>query len=148
MSKKNIATSQNEESNPLKIDKVEKRISKEKKKTLGLIKKWLSSIQMFYELLKQEQQDQQDRACRDQEEEFQIVEADEQFAQSVKSLVIEPFGKRLNQDLIELFQDLELPEKFLQDLKLAQQHSPRRSSRKPQTPVKLTKEVIPLSIGS
>ena len=77
MSKKNIATSQNEESNPLKIDKAEKRISKEKKKTLGLIKKWLSSIQMFYELLKQEQQDQQDRACRDQEEEFQIVEADE-----------------------------------------------------------------------
>ena len=57
----------------------------------------------------------------------------------MRDLVIKPFGRFLNQDLVELFTKLDFKDKIIKELKAAIDNEPRKNSRKPQTPTKLQK---------
>lgn len=82
--------------------------------------------------------DQQDRMARYEattDDDILYIDYDREFAAYVNDYVIQPFGKTLNQDLMDLFQKrLDLGEGILKSLKDAA--NLRHTARKPQTPIK------------
>ena len=59
------------------------------------------------------------------------MDYDAKFHRDVLDFVITPFGRRLNQDLVEVCAKLDFPEKILRDLKVAIDGEPRKNLRKP-----------------
>lgn len=73
------------------------------------------------------------------------VDPDQLFKQRVQDFIVFPFGKKLNQEILTIFQQLDLPESFLADLKRVNSIEPRKTSRKPCTPSRIEKEQITFS---
>ena len=65
---------------------------------------------------------------------------DTKFWKMINEYVIIPFGKRLNQELTEVFIKLDFPERAIKGLR--ESNDGRKSQRKPQTPSKIQKEQI------
>lgn len=57
-------------------------------------------------------------------------------------IVIDPFGDKLNSEVVQVFTKLDFPDKFIDEVKKTNQMTPRRNARKPATPIKLTKEEL------
>ena len=73
----------------------------------------------------------------------------EKFTKTLRDFVIEPFAKLMNADIIQIFNELDFNEKLIQEIKQINECTPRRNSRKPQTPIKITKqEIIPLNLNA
>ena len=53
------------------------------------------------------------------------------FNKIIEDFIIKPFGKKLNQDLIELFTKLDFSEKVIKDLKAVIETEKRKNLRKP-----------------
>lgn len=95
---------------------MEKRISKEKRKCLQAVEKHMQTIQFSYQMLKSDQNDVLQNAVSD---DFQYIDYDRCFGEFVIKFIVTPFGKPLNQDLMELFsqQKLDLNESLIKELK-------------------------------
>jgi hypothetical protein len=100
------------------VDALEARITKEKKRLFAIVKDQIGSIQ--YEMM-MDKSDQQDRISRYDatcEEDFKYIDYDKEFVACINDYVIQPFGKQLNQDLLELFSKrLDLGEVILKSLR-------------------------------
>lgn len=70
------------------------------------------------------------------------------FNKIIDEFIIKPFGKKLNQDLLELFTKLDFSDKLIKDLKAVIEGDKRKNLRKPQTPVKIQKEQISKGDGN
>lgn len=75
------------------LDKVEKRVQKEKAKALKLVKNELKQVQFEYSLIKMDQVDKIHQVCDSQDT---YVDADLEFFILMRDFIIKPFGKRLN----------------------------------------------------
>jgi hypothetical protein len=96
-------------------------------------------------MLKSDQNDVLQNAVSD---DFQYIDYDKRFNEFVIKFIIIPFGKPLNQDLMELFsqQKLDLNETLIKDLKATVLiDGARKSLRKPQTPTKIAPNSLLMS---
>lgn len=103
----------------------EKRLTKEKQKSLKLIKKQLQQLQLEYQMLRVEV----DTITISSQEVY--VDPLVKFNKIIEDFIIKPFGKKLNQDLIELFTKLDFSEKVIKDLKAVIETEKRKNLRKP-----------------
>ena len=112
------------------------------------MKKQFRALQFHYDMLRIEQADL--AHLNPESPECQAyLDVDQRFTFLVSAFIIEPFASQLNADITQLFQELDLPDKYVNEVKRANQVTPRRNTRKPQTPVKITKEeIVPLSLNN
>ncbi|CDW85979.1 UNKNOWN [Stylonychia lemnae] len=132
------------------VDNMEKISLKEKTNTIKILKKFFQSLQLQYEMMRLEYED-SNMTLKTELQNQDVVQIDptQKFNALIRDFVIEPFGKLLNADIIQIFNELDFPDKIIQELKQINQCTPRRNSRKPQTPVKIIKEeIVPLNLNS
>lgn len=84
------------------MDELEKRVVKEKGKCIKLVEKAIQGLQFEIEL---DKSDQDDRLQKDGmiDSDYQYIDYAKEFFTLIHDFVIQPFGKGLNQDLLELF---------------------------------------------
>jgi len=76
------------------------------------------------------------------EEEDTYIDPTVEFEDILKSMIVEPFGERLNQELLDIFGDIDFSGNIIAEVRKLNKRTPRRFSRKPQTPSKLSKEEV------
>lgn len=76
------------------------------------------------------------------DDDFVYIDPILEFDDIIKFFIIEPFGEKLNSDLLEIFSDLDLSITLVAELKKLNKRTPRRNMRKPCTPSKLMKEEV------
>jgi hypothetical protein len=102
-----------------------------------VVKKYLTSLTLKCQIKKMHQSEEVPDINATYEE------PDAELDNFVRRQIIEPFASRILEDLLDVFQEVELSDVLISDLKKAGAGpTPAKRQRKPQTPQKIIKEPI------
>eukprot|EP00347_Sterkiella_histriomuscorum_P009735 403340084 len=144
----NLQSFKQESQDSSAIDAKESQVQKEKQKVIKQLKKNLQSLQMYFDMKRVEYGD--ESLLNPESNEIQdYTDPNVKQMETMRSLIIDPFGGKLSVEIIQILTDLDFSDKIIEEAKKVNQLTPRRNARKPQTPVKITKEgIVPLCLNS
>ncbi len=86
---------------------------------------------MHYQILKMDQSSQEPIIDLVEEDESYPQDPTKEFEDILRCFVVEPFGEKLNQDLIDLFTEIDFSPSLIQEVRKLNKRTPRRLQRKP-----------------